>query len=137
MEFTNFAGMSSRIAFTLAIWAGVLFVETCWAQTDSTTLKANRLVEKHKKINVLKRTMPGYRIQIYFGDQRLQAMEMKSTFQSAHPGTAAYVVYQQPHFKVRVGDFKTRLEATGFLSRMKGEFSQAFIVPDEVKLPDL
>lgn len=81
--------------------------------------------------------MPGYRIQIYFGDQRQQAMDLKSTFQNTYPGTSAYVLYQQPHFKVRVGDFKTRLEATGFLSRMKGEFSQAFIVPDEVKLPDL
>jgi hypothetical protein len=38
---------------------------------------------------------------------------------------------------VRVGDFKTRLEATGFLSKMQSQFEQAFIVPDEVKLPEL
>lgn len=81
--------------------------------------------------------MPGYRIQIYFGDQRQLAMDMKTSFQNAHPGITAYVVYQQPHFKVRIGDFKSRLEATGFLAGMTGEFSQAFIVPDDVKLPDL
>ena len=104
---------------------------------DTTTLKANRLVEKHKKINVLRRTMPGYRVQIYFGDQRQEAIDLKTSFQAANPGIPAYVVYQQPHFKVRVGDFKTRLEATGFLSRMQGILDQAFIVPDEVKLPDL
>lgn len=129
--------MIRRLGGFITVFMILLTTESVRAQLDSTTQKAEILVEKHKRINVLKRTMPGYRIQLYFGDQRQQALDMKVAFQTAYPGTAAYVVYQQPHFKVRVGDFKTRLEATGFLTKMQGGFEQAFIVPDEVKLPEL
>jgi hypothetical protein len=38
---------------------------------------------------------------------------------------------------VRAGDFRTRLEATRFLKSLGDRFRPAFIVPDEVKLPDL
>jgi hypothetical protein len=34
-----------------------------------------------------------------------------------------------------VGDFRTRLEAAGFLKQINSSFPNAFIVPDEVKLP--
>ena len=129
--------MFRRSTWVPAILLVLISVKSGRAQSDSANVKAGLLVEKHKKINVLKRTMPGYRIQIYFGDQRQLAMDLKSAFMTAHPGVTAYVVYQQPHFKVRVGDFKTRLEATGFLSKMQSQFEQAFIVPDEVKLPEL
>lgn len=129
--------MLNSYAIGFLILTGLLTGDFCLAQGDFNNERANLLVEKHKKINVLKRTMPGYRIQIYFGDQRQQAFILKSAFQTVYPETPAYVVYQQPHFKVRVGDFKTRLEAMGFLIKMEGAFEQAFIVQDEVKLPEL
>ena len=47
------------------------------------------------------------------------------------------MIYQQPNFKVRTGDFRSRIEAAGFLHKINPHFTNAFIVPDEVKLPDL
>ena len=98
---------------------------------------ANLLVERHKKINAAKMSMPGYRIQIYFGSERAKAQELKSDFTSTFPQVGAYLVYHQPNFKVRVGDFKTRLEAQGFLKKLGDRYTTAFIVNDEVRLPDL
>ncbi|MBP7244647.1 MAG: SPOR domain-containing protein [Bacteroidia bacterium] len=95
------------------------------------------LTQRHKKVNASKMTMPGYRIQIYFGNERINAQEIKSSFLQNHPKIAAYMVYHQPNFKVRVGDFRTRLEAVGFLKKIESEFKTSFIVPDDVKLPDL
>jgi hypothetical protein len=46
------------------------------------------------------------------------------------------MTYQQPNFKIRVGDFKTRLEALKFLKEVQGLYSTAFIVKDDVKLPE-
>ncbi len=95
------------------------------------------LTQRHKKVNASKMTMPGYRIQIYFGNERNKAQEIKSVFLQNHPKISAYMVYHQPNFKVRVGDFRTRLEAVGFLKKIESEFKTSFIVPDDVKLPDL
>ena len=95
----------------------------------------NLLVERHKTLNAQKMSMQGYRIQLYFGDNRARASNMRLDFLQQYPVVGAYVIYQQPNFKLRVGDFKTRFEAVTFLNEMQPGYSMAFIVSDEVKLP--
>ena len=79
--------------------------------------------------------MTGFRIQIYFGSERAKATEIRADFMKNFPEIASYLIYQQPYFKIRVGDFKTRIEASGFLKKLDDHYTTAFIVPDEVKLP--
>jgi hypothetical protein len=95
----------------------------------------NLLVERQKSINAKKLSMPGYRIQLYFGPERGKANHYKSDFLQEYPDVGAYVIYQQPNFKLRIGDFKTKLEAKKFLAEVQTRFAVAFIVNDEVKLP--
>jgi hypothetical protein len=95
------------------------------------------MVKRQKNANLAKQTMPGYRIQIYFGSVRQKATDIKLDFTDKHNDVATYLTYQQPNFKVRVGDFRTRLEAQRFLKSMEGEYTTMFIVPDEVKLPSI
>lgn len=94
-----------------------------------------RLVERHRELNASKMSMPGYRVQLYFGGDRNNAQAIRSEFMSVFPDVPCYLLFQQPHFKVRVGDFRTRQEAAGFRKRIAGIFTSAFIVPDDVKLP--
>ena len=94
------------------------------------------LANRHIAISQAKRTMPGYRVQIYFGSDRTKANEVKTDFLQLFPNEGAYLVYQQPNFKIRVGDYKTRLEAMKFLKEVQSLYSAAFIVKDEVKLPE-
>ena len=96
-----------------------------------------KLVERHKAVNLQKMSMPGYRIQLYFGGDRAKATNMRLDFLQQYPDVGAYVIYQQPNFKLRVGDFKTRLEAATFLKEMQPGYSMSFIVTDDVKLPDI
>ena len=98
---------------------------------------ANQLVERHKKVNAAKMSMTGFRVQLYFGSERQKANEIRTDFLSQYSGTGAYLLYQQPYFKVRVGDFRTRLEAQAFLKKISTVYTSAFIVTDEVKLPSL
>lgn len=97
---------------------------------------ANRLVEKLKKLNAAHQSMPGYRLQLYFGNDRAHANDLKTEFLNLYPKTSAYVLYRQPNFKLRVGDFKSRLEALKFLKEIQTFYNTAFIVQDEVKLPE-
>jgi hypothetical protein len=105
-------------------------------KTDNESL-ATQLIQRHKKVNAAKMSMPGFRIQLYFGNERMKAQEIKSSFLQKHPKASAYMLYHQPNFKVRVGDFRTRLEAVRFLKMIGDEFKTSFIVPDDVKLPEL
>ena len=110
-----------------------LLAQTLLLSQDSL---ATRLVEKHKKLNSAHQSMPGYRLQLYFGSDRNHATEMKTEFQHLYPKINAYVVYQQPNFKLRVGDFKSRLEVVKFLKEIQTVYTTAFIVQDDVKLPE-
>src|SRR5438105_3193545 len=68
--------------------------------------RLDQLIAKQKDDNTLKQTMPGYRIQIYFGGIRQKATELKNDFSSKHPEVPSYLSYSAPNFKVRVGDFR-------------------------------
>jgi len=116
----------------------LMMPKTSWSQysmkTQDSLVKV--LMSRHIAINQAKRTMPGYRVQIYFGPQRLKATEVKTDFLHIYPNVGSYLVYHQPNFKIRVGDFKTRLEAMKFLKELQPLYSTAFLVKDDVKLPD-
>jgi hypothetical protein len=92
------------------------------------------LVNRHKSLNEQKKTVPGYRIQIYFGSQRTKANETKASFMQKYPDYNAYIIYQQPNFKIRVGDFRTRLEAYRLYKELQAEYESAFIIRDEIRL---
>ena len=99
--------------------------------------KLDMVVNKLKEINVKKQTMPGYRIQVYFGTQRSKANEIRALFNTHYPDIPATVSYSQPNFKVRAGDFRTRLEAQKHLRDVVLNFPGAFVIPDEIRLPSL
>ena len=81
-------------------------------------------------------SMPGYRVQIHYGNNRTKATEIKAEFLLTHPDISAYLIYQQPNFKVRLGDFKTRLQAQELLDKIIDDYPASFIVRDEVRLPE-
>ena len=100
--------------------------------------RVNELVLKHVLINEARKgKMKGYRVQIHFGPEKAKALEVKSKFTSSNYKIAAYLDYQQPYFKIRVGDFRTKLEAYKLLQEISGEFPGAFIVTDDIELPPL
>jgi len=112
------------------------------AENDSALIitrdpKLVELIDKQKQENLEKQSMPGYRIQIYFGGNRQKAAEIKVEFSNRHPEVSAYLTYQQPNYKVRVGDYRSRFEAKKLLSELEGQYPTTFVVPDDVRLPPL
>lgn len=92
-----------------------------------------RQMEKKKELNRSKPpTIDGFRVQIYAGNSRQQAMQIRTEVVGAYTDYAAYLIYKQPTFRVRVGDFKNRFEAQKLLNELKAQYPSSFIVPDEV-----
>ena len=105
--------------------------------TINADARLDSLVQIHKKTNEEKQTMPGYRVQLFFGTERQKGTDIRSGFLKKHAEISAYLIYQQPNYKVRVGDFRTRLEAYKLFQQLNVEYPSAFVVKDEIALPPL
>jgi hypothetical protein len=79
----------------------------------------------------------GYRIQIFSGSDRKEAYNVQSKFQNKFPDTHTYLSYRDPNFKVKVGDFRSRLEAEKMVEEMKPAFGGLFIISEKINLPKL
>lgn len=77
----------------------------------------------------------GYRIQLFNGQERDQANRLKNQFASNFPNIPRYLVFVEPTYRVRVGDFYTRGDAESFLKEVKriASFADAIIIRDIVE----
>ncbi|MCJ8211883.1 SPOR domain-containing protein [Mucilaginibacter sp. RS28] len=79
----------------------------------------------------------GYRVQIFSGSDRNQAFKAQAKFQDKYPDIRTYISYHEPNFKVRIGDFRTRLEAQKMLYELKPWFPLMFIISEKINPPKL
>lgn len=98
--------------------------------------KVAGLMEKQRGLaSQLTEKSMGYRVQIFFSsgtNSREQANRVKNEFSSKYPQINVYVIFREPNFQVRVGDFRTRAEAVGFQREIEASFPQSFVVKDEI-----
>jgi hypothetical protein len=97
-------------------------------------VKIAQLAAKYDEYNRNKEFTDGYRIQIMYTDIRSDAYKNKGQMYKDFPDLKSYIEYEEPYFKLRIGDFKTRLEATYFLQQVTPLYSGAFIVKDKIKI---
>lgn len=98
------------------------------------------LVVRHMIKNKQNPRIDGYRIRIYSDlgtHARKESEEYKARFYENFPDIPIYQDYDRPYWKVYVGDFRTKIEAIKSLKKVKREFPAAFIVPDQINLPEL
>lgn len=77
----------------------------------------------------------GFRIQIaaYSGvNSKSQAEAAKNSFNNLFPYTKSYLIYNEPYFKVRVGNYRSRLQAHKDLETIRLTYPSAYIVPDKI-----
>ena len=91
------------------------------------------LLNRYDEFNKKRDITEGYRIQITYSDIREDIYKSKSMLYHQFPDLGSYVEYEQPYFKLRLGDFATRLEATYYLQQTIALYPGAFIVKDKIK----
>jgi hypothetical protein len=95
------------------------------------------LIEKNIEENRSHQTMDGYRIQLFSGSERNNANALKAKFKQDFPDEPSYLIYQQPYFKLRVGDYRNFIEAQQMYLQLQKVYDQLLIVPDKINLPKL
>jgi hypothetical protein len=96
----------------------------------------NGLINSHKKIIRKSPFTEGYRIQIFNGNSREEAMKVKSDFYNKFPSIRCYTIYQQPYYKVRVGDYPNPESARNDLKLLGRHFPSSFLVPEKIRRLD-
>ena len=103
--------------------------------------RINTLLAKHIAFNENKACIKGFRIQIFFdsgNNYKNSAIAAMNEFKTKHSKVGAYLIFQEPNYKIRVGDFRSRMDAQRFLHKITEEYPSAFIVIDnEINLPNI
>ena len=79
----------------------------------------------------------GYRVQFFIGPNRKNAFDAQNKMQQMHPELRTYINYAEPNFKVKAGDFRTRLEASKLMQELRGTFTSLFIISEKINPPKL
>lgn len=102
--------------------------------------RIDQLVEKHIYLNQHLSTLDGWRVQIFFdsgANSKRRASDALNRFTALYPETQAYLSFKEPYYRVRVGDFRTRLEAEGFMKAIAADYPNAFAAADMINPPPL
>jgi hypothetical protein len=127
-----------KFLFTASLF--VLIVASSWAQANDSlafnkvTVNAPARIDSIEKGLRGKTELRGYRIQIFLGDYN-QAKVERVKFIEHNTGLNAYMPQNPPDYALRVGDFRSMLEASKYLAQIKPFYPNAFIVPDKVEPP--
>ena len=101
--------------------------------------KVTDLVNTHVEFNERVKTIPGFRIQIASetgSNSKAKAFSVKEKFLQEYPEISAYLVFDEPNFKVKVGDFITKLDAFVFMQKIKSQYP-CTIIKDNVYINPL
>jgi len=96
--------------------------------------RISALVIKHIEANKQKKGMLGYRIQIYSGSGkqgRNDAQNIRKYFLVNHPDITTDIIYQEPNFKLRVGNFRTKAEGFKLYKKLLEKFPGCYFIIDE------
>ena len=94
----------------------------------------NARLDSLADINKAYSTMQGFRILVYTGASSEEAQRNRQLIYSYNSALIVYTQYKQPSFRVKVGDFINKVEASYILNDLKQNFPNAMIVPDQINL---
>lgn len=104
---------------------------------DPEIIKEN---EKYTEYSKQHPQIKGFTILLYAGsgaNSRLKARDMAQKFEQKFEGVDTHVAWRSPNYEVRVGDYRTKIEAQIDLELVKQEFPTAFIKAGMIELPAL
>jgi len=104
------------------------------------------LIQKRLELNkkvispTIKRNGPivaqvGYRVQVFYGSDRKQTFQEQGRFKALYPKLNTYITYKEPNYYLRVGDFRTRLEAQRLMNELRPLFPTLFIFREKINAP--
>lgn len=96
------------------------------------------ILKIHKDNNIRKGRFQGYRIQIYSENSSRSDMEELrkkcEEFNEFFPDIPVYLEYYDPDFKIRAGNFETKIESIPSLKRIRTKYPSAYSIKTDIKM---
>lgn len=101
--------------------------------------RIDELLKTDQSISAKNPSFTGYRVQIFSGrsTDRERAFKVKEEFNELFPEERAYVVYKAPDFRVRVGNFRSKIESIELYKACLEYFPNCYPVKTRILFADL
>jgi kynurenine formamidase len=86
------------------------------------------------QINLSRKMLDGFCIQVYSGQKKEDALNVKRTMDQYMPEMKAEIVYTQPTFRIKAGKYYTQLDAQENFAEVKNYFPNAILIPDKIAI---
>lgn len=139
--------MKFSLVLVFSFFSVTLFSQdSLWRWSDTSSVKVHKdprvdmLIRKQAQINEeasrnAKKTGKGFRLLIINTNKRDEAIAAKTKIYTYFPELKAYLWYQSPYFRLKVGNFQDRKDAEAYQKRLNIYFPKGvFIMPDIVEL---
>ncbi|HWC53340.1 MAG TPA: SPOR domain-containing protein [Chitinophagaceae bacterium] len=95
------------------------------------------LVKKQSEINEAiyretRRTAKGFRIMVINTSKRNEAIDAKAKMYMYFPELKAYLIYQSPYFRLKVGNFRDRDDAEEYQKKINKYFPNGVFVVNDI-----
>ena len=116
------------------------FPSIFFAQTDSVSsnkgdllsvneIGINKLILKYEKILKKRNGINGWRVQLKFKAKEAEIVKLKSKFIKNYPDIPIYLMYDEPYYKIRVGNCRNKLDAIRIKNKISDHFPGSYPVP--------
>ena len=95
------------------------------------------LIYKHPTFLDEVNKIDGYRIQIISTTKLAEAESAKARFVGNFDSITAHIDFSSPYYKLKVGDYPSRVDAYIKLQKIREIYPDAFIVKDRIKLLEI
>ena len=125
----------------IVIFTSLFFTLTSYGQSGNVEInkdpRIDNLIKQEGTVipPALGPQITGYRIQLFFDSNKSAVDEARSKFMSLYPKVDTYVAYVAPHFFLKVGDFRTQMEAEKIKSKVENQFPTSNIIKEKINLP--
>jgi hypothetical protein len=95
------------------------------------TRKLDGVLDSIDHINLSRKFVEGYTIQVYSG-KREEALSVKKQIATSLPRLDAEVQFTEPIFRVKVGKYYSRMDAQEDYASVKRYFPAAILIPEKI-----
>ena len=137
--------MKLIFVFSFLLFATLSFSQdTSWKKTvDSNSVIVHKdprldlLVKKQAEINEdisrnARKNVKGFRLLVINTNSREEAIAAKTKVYSNFPELKAYLIYQAPYFRLKVGNFKDRDEAEDYQKKLNKYFPKGVFIMNDI-----
>jgi len=111
----------------------LIFINTNRLMAQVNVVKDNRISEK--VINKAQKQILGYRLQICFDSDKNLVDQMRTKFINQYPKIDTYITFDAPNFNLKVGDFRTQIEAEKLKEKIIADYTITIIHKELINLP--